>query len=111
MDARRLRQILRIAEGEAWQVYEEARTAMEKESSDATRLYLMGRVIPDREVQEGIFRRAVEADPSHFFANYGLAVVLLDLGEAEEAEEFAERCLTIRPDDSNATILLFNAMT
>lgn len=102
VDAARIRQNLRLARGEGWKVYEDARAAAAAAPGDPAKLYLLGRVIPDREEQARIFRRALALDPSFYFANYGLAVVELERGEKEEALGFARRAVAIRPENRDA---------
>ncbi len=111
VDGRRLRQNLRFARGEDYEIYLDARAEAEARPDDAAATYLLGRTIPDRGEQARLFSRALRQDPSSYHAAYGLAAALLGSGRSADAVEFARRALRVRPADPEARMLLAAALS
>lgn len=78
---------------------------LEKDPESPALMYLRGRVSPPGE-RESWYRRALEKEPDHTWAHFGMAWQHQARGEHAEALQHLEAALKKRPGDAGLTIMM-----
>ncbi len=76
----------------------EYRTLLAADPSSAELAYLLGRVTPDPQESEQLFRQAIAANPPSAFGYNALAYQLLSEGRFEEGLPLAEQAVQLQPE-------------
>ena len=87
------------------------RSALQKNPADANAAVLLGDLLYSRGRRAeaiGLWRKAVEADPRHFFAHRDLGMALLVAGENREGLALVTRASVLRPEHLATTLLVSN---
>ena len=85
--------------------------ALKVEPGDANAAVLLGDLLYSRSRRQeaiDIWRKALTADPRHFFALRDLGMALLAKGEGQEGLELVTRASLVRPDHLATTMLVTN---
>jgi tetratricopeptide (TPR) repeat protein len=82
-------------------LYDEYKALYQEQPDDVQRIYLLGRVAPEREEARRLLRRAAEASPPSVWALQALAYDAMCEADFRAALEYARKAIALAPGEEN----------